>query len=679
MGLNRSQIIMLAVLTSGVFITILCQTLVSPAIPVIMLEMGVDAATAQWLTTGFTLVNAVMIPITAYMTDRFPVKTLFIAAMTLFTLGTCLCAWAPLFIVLLAGRLIQAAGAGILMPLGMTVLLLTFPVERRGQAMGLFGIIIMFAPALGPTIAGVIVDNASWRIMFWGVATLCAIDVLLAFFVLKSEKKDVPAGLQLDKLSVVLSTLGFGGMLYGFSVIGSSGFSAQAGVAIAIGLVAVIFFIRRQLKLAVPMLEMRVLTSRPFAVGTAIGMLVQGAIMANAVLIPIYIQNLCGHSATTSGMVLLPGAIIMGLSGPIVGGIFDKRGPRTMAILGILVLTITTFFMSTFAIETSIIVVAVCIALRNTGMSLLNMPLNTWAMNSLDNRYINHGNAVGNTFRQVAGSLGTALVVSAYSLVTAIRTPEVGAVQAGLDGFNFAFLIQGVLFAIAAVAVFVFVRDQKKQGAAGKAGVSSARSGKAGAGQIMADQAAPGQVAAGQAVAEQAVAEQAADAQSPEAALVEQATLAQLMRPAVNVLPTDATVANAIRFFQLKNTDAAVLVDINGVMKGILSDGDIIRAMTPRSAAEYIDPTIMMAVTREDADLRTHVKAILNTDVLSIATKTGIITIDANSELKEVLHTLGVNHLKKAPVVEDGKLVGVIDRSAINTHALNLYLQEEQD
>lgn len=632
MGLNRKQVIMMAVLISGTFITILNQTLVTPAIPTIMAETNVDAATAQWLTTGFTLVNAIMIPVTAYMTDRFTVKRLFIAAMSLFTVGTVLCGWGMNFGILLAGRLVQAAGAGVLMPTAMTVLLLTFPVEKRGQAMGLFGVIIMFAPAIGPTLAGFIVDNSSWHIMFWGVALLSALDVLVSFFALKHEEKEVPDNLVLDKISVVQSTLGFGGLLYGFSVIGSTGISVQAGVAVVVGIVFVTLFVRRQLKLDVPMLEMRVLKSRAFTVGTIIGMLVQGAIMANAVLVPIYIQNLCGHSATVSGLVLLPGAILMGLSGPIVGGIFDKRGPRTMALLGIVILTITTFVMTTFGFETSAVFVCVCITLRNLGMSLLNMPLNTWAMNSLDNRYINHGNAVGNTFRQTAGSLGTALVVSAYSIMAAIQEPSVGTAQAGMIGFNFAFWIQGILFAIAAVIVFMFVKDTKK---------------------------AP--IAAGES----------------DAAVNAEASVASLMREAVNVLPENATVANAIRFFEKNNTDAAVLVDIDGRMRGIISDGDIIRAMTPHTAAEYIDPTIMIASAREDSDLRNHVRQVLEADVLSIAT-TNIITIDVNSDVREVLHTLGTNHLKKAPVLDDGKLVGVIDRGAINTHALSLYLQDQK-
>lgn len=166
MGLSRKQIMMLAVLMFGTFVTVLNQTVVTPALPSVMAEMSVDAATAQWLTTGFTLVNAIMIPITAYLTDRYSTRNLFVVAMGIFTAGSLLAGWGPSFPVLLAGRLLQAAGAGILMPMVMTVLMLTFPVDKRGSAMGLFGVVIAFAPAIGPTVAGLIIDNASWHDMF---------------------------------------------------------------------------------------------------------------------------------------------------------------------------------------------------------------------------------------------------------------------------------------------------------------------------------------------------------------------------------------------------------------------------------------------------------------------------------------------------------------------------------
>ena len=226
MGLSRKQIVMLAVLVFGTFVTVLNQTVVAPALPSVMAEMSVDASTAQWLTTGFTLVNAIMIPITAFLTDRFTTKRLFLVPMVIFTAGSALAGWGPSFAVLLLGRLVQAAGAGILMPLVMTVLMWTVPVDKRGTAMGLFGIVIAFGPAIGPTVAGVIIDRYTWHDMFYIITALSAVVVLIGAFVLQKggeTKKDVT----LDVPSVILSSLGFGGLLYGLSTIGSYGLRAH--------------------------------------------------------------------------------------------------------------------------------------------------------------------------------------------------------------------------------------------------------------------------------------------------------------------------------------------------------------------------------------------------------------------------------------------------------------------
>ena len=419
-GLTRKQIIMLIVLVFGTFVTVLNQTVVAPALPSIMSEMCVDAAVAQWLTTGFTLVNAIMVPITAFLTDRFTTRRLFLASMVLFTAGTALAAWGPNFPVLLAGRLVQAAGAGILMPLVMTVLMWTFPIDCRGTAMGVFGIVIAFAPAAGPTVAGIIIDQANWHVMFWIIAVLCAAVIVFAAFALErggETNKDV----KLDVVSVALSTLGFGGLLYGLSAIGSYGVTADSAGGVVIGAVALAFFFRRQLRMEQPMLQVRVLTNRKFLIATIIVMLVQGALLAGGILIPILLQSYMGFSATTSGLVLLPGAIVMGAMGPVAGRLFDKHGPRVLAVIGTGVLALTTATFMFMGPGMGLITLTVIYTVRLFSLSLVNMPISTWGMNALPDKLMNHGTSVQNTFRQVAGSLGTAVIVSATS--PAMRRP----------------------------------------------------------------------------------------------------------------------------------------------------------------------------------------------------------------------------------------------------------------
>lgn len=642
MGLTRKQIAMLAVLISGTFITILNQTLITPALPTIMSDMSVDASTVQWLTTGFTMVNAVMIPVTAYLTDRFSTRVLYVVALSVFCVGTLLCGWGPNFPVMLGGRLVQAAGAGVLMPMVMTVLLLTFPIEKRGFAMGLFGVVIMFAPALGPTVAGIVIDNASWHILFIAVAILVAVDIVLALFTLDKKPKDVPEGLSLDKLSVAMSTVGFGCMLYGFSVIGNSGISVPAIVSVLVGIVVTVLFFRRQLKLEVPMLEVRVLKTRKFLVATILGMIVQGGIMANGVLIPIYVQTLCGQPATISGLVMLPGAIIMGVMGPIAGAMFDKRGPRGMVVGGMVLLTAATIVMCNLSTATPMVLLAVLIALRNLSMSLVNGPINTWGMNALPNRYINHGNAVNNTLRQAAGSLGTALVVSAYSIAAGLNMDSLGYIDASMLGINVAFIVQVALFGIGAVLAIVMVRDKASDALENHLGDGAAAASDAGA---------------------ELVANDGSDKRARD-----------FMREDIYSLPETATVAEAVQMFDEKHITAALLLSDAGELRGIINDGDIVRALQPRTNT-YIDPVLMiMTKGVVDEDASAHLEEVMSARAVDYAT-TNVVTLDADANLQSILEVLGNHHVRKAPVVENGRVVGVLNRDILAVKALGAYLE----
>ena len=319
---------MLAVMFLGAFVTGLNQTVVAPALPTIMVEMDIDAATGQWLTTGFTLVNAVMIPVTAFLIERFSTRQLFLASMACFTLGSVLCTVGPAFSILLVGRVFQAVGAGVLMPMVMTTLVLLFPVNERGRALGMFGLIISFAPAIGPTLAGIIIDASTWRFMFGIVTLLAVVVIVFAAFSLQNLPHNSHTA-SLDPLSVTESTLGFGGLLYGFSLIGSqAAFTLAAGISLGVGAVCVVLFFKRQASLSVPMLRVDVLKNKRFLIATVIGMIVQAALLASPILLPIYAQTYRGFSATVSGLLMLPGAIMLALLSPVTGRLFDKYGPR---------------------------------------------------------------------------------------------------------------------------------------------------------------------------------------------------------------------------------------------------------------------------------------------------------------------------------------------------------------
>ena len=631
-GLTRKQIVMLAVLVFGTFVTVLNQTVVSPALPSIMSEMSVDAATAQWLTTGFTLVNAIMVPITAFLTDRFTTRRLFLTSMILFTCGTALAAWGPSFPVLLGGRLVQAAGAGILMPLVMTVLMWTFPVDRRGTAMGVFGIVIAFAPAAGPTVAGIIIDQANWHVMFWIIAALCLVVIFFAGAVLErggETNKDVT----LDVPSVILSTIGFGGLLYGLSAIGSYGVTADSAAGVVIGAMALVFFFRRQLRMERPMLQVRVLANRKFLIATIIVMLVQGALLAGGILIPILLQSYMGFSATTSGLVLLPGAIIMGAMGPVAGRLFDKHGPRVLAVTGTGILALTTSAFVFMGPGTGLVTLTVIYTVRLFSLSLVNMPISTWGMNALPDKLVNHGTSVQNTFRQVAGSLGTAIIVSTSTAVQNAVAGSTDATTAGVFGIHMAFVVATALCVIGFVLTVALVRNK------------------------------PGD-------------EAAADEDNKHRSLIE-----QIMKRDVYTLPEDATVLEAMQLLVNNHISAAPLVDAAGKPTGFISDGDIMRYLSKRGQM-IMDPVVMIVQTvdayADHKDYAHKLEHLMSMKASDIGAK-GIIGVNVHADLPEVCRVLGENHLKKVPVLDNGIIVGVINRSDITHFSMERYLADRAE
>ena len=628
-GLSRQQIVMLVIMIFGTFITVLNQTIVTPAQPSIMAEMSIDASSVQWLTTGFTLVNAIMIPVTAYLTDKHSTKILYIISMAIFAIGSLMAGIAPDFAVLLIGRLLQAAGAGILMPMVMTVLMLTFPVERRGSAMGIFGIVIAFAPAIGPSVAGLVIDSFGWRILFYAIAALIVVVILISLLVLKRTEPLNPAA-HLDKISVVLSTVGFGALLYGFSTIGSVGLNIVDGVITLLGVIVLVLFFRRQLKMEQPMLNVRVLANRRFLIGTVIGMIVQASLLAAGVLMPIYLQSYMGYSATVSGLVIMPGAILMGIMNPFAGRLFDKYGPRVLSIVGLAILTISTVGFATLTSTTNVIWITIIYTIRMLSLSLVNMPITTGAMNALDNKGLNHGTSVNNTLRQVSGSLGTALLVSIDTFATASASGSMAPVEAGILGVNAAFTAAVVLSAVALALTIIFVKNKPDEA-------------------------------------------KSVDPDNEQRTMIE-----KIMKPDVYSLPPDATVVDAMRLFVEHGISGAPVVDANGKAVGFVSDGDIMRLLSAESNA-YMDPVVLIMQMRADEETYDEKLAnLMKMNIRDIGAK-GVIGVDLYTTLPQVCRILSKNHLKKVPVLHEDRIVGVINRSDITLYSMKTYLEGRDD
>ena len=429
-GITRGKI--LAAMLFGMFIAILNQTLLNVALPKINTEFNISASTGQWLMTGFMLVNGILIPISAFLFNKYSYRKLFIIGLALFTLGSLVCAISFNFPIMMSGRVLQAIGAGILMPLGSNVIVTIFPPEKRGVAMGTMGIAMILAPAIGPTLSGYIVQNYDWNVMFYGMFFIGIIAIVIGLFWFKlyqsttNPKADIPG--------IIYSTIGFGSLLYGFSEAGNKGWgSTEIVTMFIVGTVFIIFFILRELRMKAPMLSLEVLKYPTYTLTTIINMIVMMSLYGGMILLPLYLQNLRGFSALDSGLLLLPGALVMGALGPVAGKLLDTIGIKPLAIFGIGIMTYATWELSKLNMDTTYLHIMWIYIVRSFGMAFIMMPIMTAGMNALPPRLISHGNAFVNTMRQLAGSIGTAILVT---VMTTQQTNHLSAFSEELDKTN---------------------------------------------------------------------------------------------------------------------------------------------------------------------------------------------------------------------------------------------------
>jgi EmrB/QacA subfamily drug resistance transporter len=471
-GKEYNKMLLIVAMMIGSFVTILNQTILSTALPNIMGYFEITASTVQWLTTAFMLVNAIMIPLTALLLEKISTRKLFIFSMLAFGVGTIICALSPSFQFLLIGRIVQAVGAGIMVPLINTALLMVFPPEKRGSAMGIYGLVICFAPAIGPTLAGIIIDRWNWHYLFYILIPIVVLDIIFAAFFMKDV---IPLkNPKIDLLSIILSTIGFGAMLYGFSIAGKKGWSDISVVATIIaGTVISSLFIWRQLAMEHPMLEMRVFKSKTFTLTTVIGSILNISSVGAGIIVPIFLQTILNKSAFTSGLTLLPGALLMAVMMLISGRLFDKYGVKKLAIPGIILLIIASFPFASLHRDTSVMFIAVLYAIRYMGIALVIMPMQTAGVNALPNKLLAHASAVINMAKQVAGSLGSAVLITVMSNVAASNAPDKtlaktnvelyksGMLDATLKGVNTTFMFVIALTVISLVISF-FLKEKKK-------------------------------------------------------------------------------------------------------------------------------------------------------------------------------------------------------------------------
>lgn len=472
---------MIAILFIGAFVAILNETLLNVALPSIMNEFEVKPTTVQWLTNGYMLINGILIPASAFLIQRFTNRKLFLTAMTLFTLGTLLAAISPTFSVLLTARLIQAAGSAVMMPLLMNVMLTAFPIEKRGTAMGTFGLVMIVAPAIGPTLSGWIVEHYDWRTLFYIVFPISIISLLIGIFKLKNitPQRDI----KLDVISIIFSSFGFGGLLYGFSTAGDKGWDyPPVYLTLIIGVIGVVALIIRQLRMKDPMLEFRIFRYPMFALSSTISVVLAMALFSGMILIPLYVQTIRGFTPFEAGLLMLPGALVMGIMSPITGRLFDKFGARTLAVTGLIITGVTTYFFTQLDMSITITSLMIIFAVRSFGMSMVMMPVMTNGLNQLPMYQNPHGTAMNNTLQQVSGAIGSALLITVMNKRSTAKAEELaeeamknmdpsqvptGAAadqmqteimnEAMLHGINFSFFIS-LMIIVLALILALFIR-----------------------------------------------------------------------------------------------------------------------------------------------------------------------------------------------------------------------------
>lgn len=453
----KPVVLILAVLVFTAFVMMLNETTLAVALPAIMADYSIDANTAQWLLTGFMLTMAVVLPATGWILERFTTRQVFIFATAVFLVGTVIAALAPTFPVMLGARVAQAIGTAVIMPLLMTVAMTVVPVPRRGAVMGLISVVMAVGPALGPSVAGVILSVASWHMIFWVMVPLVGIAAILGAVKIGNinEPRDTP----FDVFSLVLAALAFGGLVYALSSIGvilDGGDAARnALIILVVGVVSLVVFVWRQLSLAKTdraLLDLRPLAIRNYTVSIIVLLALFGALLGVMNTLPLYMQGSLMVSALVTGLVLLPGGLLEGVLSPFVGRIYDRRGPRALVIAGMLAVVGSLFWLSTVDENTSVGMLVAVHVIFSIGLAFLFTPLITTALGSVPKHLYGHGSAIMNTLQQLAGAAGTAVMIAVYSGVSqSAMSRGVREKVALADGANSAF------FACACVAVVALV------------------------------------------------------------------------------------------------------------------------------------------------------------------------------------------------------------------------------
>lgn len=635
--LSRKPAVTLFVAAFAAFLATFNETFLNVGFAPIMESLSVDVSTVQWLATAYMLGAAVMVPVSAFAYRSFPTRPLFCATTALLVIGSVVGAFAQNFAVLLIGRIIQALGTGMLIPIGMNITLEIAPREKLGTYMGIMGAMTTLGPSSSVILAGLILAVADWHMLLWTFAALSALCFLAGAIILRDiAKLSHP---RLDALSVALIGIALIGILYGISTV-FGGNVIIALVAAIIGVIALVAFIKRQGKLAEPLINLEPLKIAPFAVGVIANMLSLIVIFAMNIIVPTFMQSILGTPALVASLTLFPAILCSCVVSPVAGRVFDKHGPGVLLPLGFACMAVFSVLTGLFVATANPIVLALIYIPVICGSALVIGPVQSFALSKLSYQLNPHGVTVMSTGFQIAGCIGSSVFTGVYVAVSAVTTAGgAPAAQAATQGM----VVTGCLVGAVALVGFIVALWIRRQAALSTAPTAESW--------------------------EQAQVEETAR----ESGMGVEPNVVSLMKTDVYTLAEDALASDAMQLFASKGISGAPVVSERGAIVGFVSDGDVMRSLANQVPA--FKSAWSFIVELDNEDFNKTLGEVMKTPVSQMATR-NVITVNVTDDMGAVARVLVDNHLKKAPVMQDGHMVGIINRSNITAYAVSAYLGE---
>lgn len=629
---TRKPATILMVAAFAAFLATFNETFLNVGFAPIMQSLSVDVSTVQWLATGYMLGAAVMVPVSAFAYRSFPTRQLFCATTALLVIGSVIGALAPNFTVLLIGRIVQALGTGMLIPIGMNITLEIAPREKLGTYMGIMGAMTTLGPSSSVILAGIILAFADWSMLLWVFGALSLLCFLAGAIVLRDIAHLTHP--RLDAPSVALIAIALIGILYGISTIFSSNIAFALG-SIIVGAVVLVVFVKRQGKLEEPLIDLRPLKIPPFAIGVIVNMLSLITIFAMNIIVPTFMQSALGTPPLIASLILFPAILCSCVVSPFAGRIYDKQGPGILLPVGFLCIAVFSVLTALFISTANPVLLALIYIPVICGNALIIGPVQSYALSKLSPEMNPHGVTVMSTGFQIAGCIGSSVFVGVYAAISAAQSAQgASAISAMSAGMTAAGILVGAV-ALIGFLLALWIRNNAKKPV-------------------------------------QALPQTQEGAWTGEVA-APIGTLAQIMKTDVYTLPEDSTVLDAMKMFMEYGISGVPVVDKKLEVVGFISDGDVMSCLADQVPAFKSAWSFIVERENEDFDRTLNETMRMNIGELS---RKKVISVNIDDDLGEVTRVLAENHLKKAPVLDGNKMVGIINRSNITKYAIDQYLAQ---